>query len=156
MIGNWKIYWTTGILIFCSIFIIIPNLSNNLSDYTKETKKFKNSRVDFGEKGKLLPKRPVHDLILTMEDGTEWKISSQYSEYWDELRNPKNVGKKFTFYSKTLLAHSNPSQIEIDNKVVYNLKTMNITKYMLLFITLIGCAISINDYRKYLKNKHVV
>ena len=152
MIGNWKIYWFSGFMFLLSIFFVIPNLSNNLSDYTKDTKIFKSSRIDTEERKKGFSTIEIETLILTMQDGTEWEFAEQYSEYWNELSDTSNVGKRYTFYSGNIVG-LNPSQVEIENKVVFNLKTLHTSKYIILLITLGGVIISLIDYRTYLKAK---
>jgi hypothetical protein len=155
MIGNWKIYWFTGFMLFISIFFIIPNLSNDLSDYTKNGEIYKSSKIEVTETKKLLSTKKKYTLVLTMENGSEWVFDSQFSDYWEKLKDTNNIGKKYTFYSGTLVG-SNPSQVEIENKIVYNLRTLDKYKYFMLLLTLVGTVISLIDYCKHIKRKSKV
>ena len=159
--SNLESYWKTkrklfyifsGFLVICSIVFIIPSLSNNLNDYDKSIEVMKSSRIDYTERQKGFTTIKDSELVITMQNGREWTFSTEYSDYWKEIRDSSNVGKKFVIYTQGLL-DSNPSQVEIENKIIYNLSTKNKSKYIILILTIISVTYSIFSYRKHNKQK---
>ncbi len=140
-------YRFTGFLVICCIFFVIPNLSNCLKDYTKSVGILESSRMNTTERNKGFAKIRDSELILRMQDGREWIFSEQYNKYWSELGNPNNVGKKYTIYSQGYV-DSNPSQVEIENEIIYNLQTKHASKFLFILLTIICVIASINSYRK--------
>jgi hypothetical protein len=145
-------YLFSGFLVICSIIFVIPSLSNNLNDYDKNIEVFKSSRINVTERKKGFSTTKEYELIIKMQNGREWIFSKQYDQYWNEIGDSSNVGKTFTIYTKGL-TDSNPSQIEIDNKIIYDLRTLDTSKYLILILTFICSIISVIDYRKYSKEK---
>ncbi len=47
----------TVVLVFCSIYFVIPNLSTNLKEYQSETKTLKDTRIDEEEYTRKFRKR---------------------------------------------------------------------------------------------------
>jgi hypothetical protein len=139
-------------LVVISIDFVIPSLSKNLKNYDKSVEIFKSSRVNIFEKGKGFSVVKDSELIITMQNGREWTFSPEYSDYWKKIGDSSNVGKKFVIYTQGLF-DSNPSQVEVENKIIYNLSTKNQSKYLILFLTLISVTYSIISYRKHNKQK---
>ncbi|MBS7787639.1 hypothetical protein KIH23_10050 [Flavobacterium sp. CYK-55] len=137
----------TVFLVISSIIFIIPNLSNDLDDYTKSVEFFESSKFNTIKREKGFTTLEDVELVITMQNGRKWTFTEQYDKYWEELGNPKNVGKKFTIYTKGFV-DTNPSQVEIENEIVYNLQTSMPSKYLLLLLTAIFVVISVKDYRK--------
>jgi hypothetical protein len=145
-------YWFSGFLVLCSVVFVIPSLSNNLNDYDKNIEIFKSSRIKATERQKGFSSTKEYELIIKMQNGREWIFSKQYDQYWKEIGDSSNLGKTFTIYTKGL-TDSNPSQIEIDNKIIYDLRTLDTSKYLILILTFICSIFSVIDYRKYSKEK---
>ena len=143
-------YWFSGFLVIISIVFIIPSLSNNLNDYDKNVEVFKSSRINVIEIKKGFSSSKEYELIIKMQNGREWIFGKQYSEYWNEIGDSSNMRKTFTIYTQGL-TDSNPSQIEIENKIIYNLRTLDTSKYWILILTFICSIFSVIDYRKYYK-----
>jgi hypothetical protein len=145
-------YWFSGFLVIISIVFIIPSLSNNLNDYDKNVEVFKSSRINVTERKKGFSSTKEYELIIKMQNGREWIFGKQYNEYWKEIGDSSNLRKTFTIYTQGL-TDSNPSQIEIENKIIYDLRTLDTSKYWILILTFICSIFSVIDYRKYYKEK---
>jgi len=145
-------YWFSGFLVLCSLFFIIPNLSKDLKDYEKSVEVFKNSRINITERQKGFSTIKNSELIITMQNGREWTFDEQFKKYWKEIGNSNNKGKIYVIYTRGL-TDSNPSQIEIDHKIIYDLSTLDSSKHLILVLTFICLVFSIIDYRKYIKMK---
>lgn len=145
-------YWFSGFLVIISMVFIIPSLSNNLNDYDKNIEVFKSSRINVTERQKGFSSTKEYELIIKMQNGKEWIFDKQYDNYWKEIGDSSNEGKTFTIYTQGL-TDSNPSQIEIENKIIYDLRTLDTSKYLILVLTFICSIISVIDYRKYSKEK---
>ena len=145
------------LMIVLSIFFVIPNLSTDLKNYKEENKIIASSRIDEREyKGKFNQKRVEHTLVIVMTDQTELKFSaSEYSKFFEELQNEKNIGKKIKYYLSNYIAeNNNPIQVEIDNKLIYDLSERMKTKYLFLLLTLVFSTYSGNKLRQYLRNRN--
>jgi len=125
------------VLIFCSLIYIVPNLSLDISEYQSETKVLSDSRVEEREYYRKFRSRVDRTLFLIMTDGTEWKISDQYSDYWERLKDSANIGKTYKLFmgNNTSLYH-NPVQIEIEGEVVYALVEGRKWAYLLIVLTI--------------------
>jgi len=145
-------YWFSGFLVLCSIFFVIPNLSKDLKDYEKNVEVFKSSRINVTERQKGFSSTKEYELTIKMQNGREWIFSKQYDQYWKEIGDSSNVGKTFTIYTRGL-TDSNPSQVEIEHKIIYDLSTLDSSKHLILVLTFICLVFSIIDYRKYIKMK---
>lgn len=130
-------YMYNFLLIVASIFVILPNISENKSAYQLDIETLKSTRIDTREYTRKLQNRTEKSLILVMKDETEWKISDQYSDYWNRLQDTNNIGKKIYLYSgnNTTRFH-NPVQIEIEKEIIYDTKVGMGWKYLLLFMTI--------------------
>ena len=146
-------YIFSGFLVIISIIFVIPNLSKDLKDYDKSVEVFKKSRINVTERQKGFSTIKDSELIITMENGREWTFSEQFENYWKEIGDSSNIGKTYIIYTRGL-TDSNPSQIEIENKIIYNLGTLDKSKYLILILTFICSIFSIFDYRKYRKRKY--
>ena len=145
-------YLFSGFLVFCSVFFVIPSLSKNLKDYDKSVEVFKDSRINITERQKGFSTVKDSELIIEMQNGRKWTFNKQFEEYWKEIGNSNNRGKTYVIYTRGF-TDSNPSQIEIENKIVYDLQTLDESKYLILILTFICSIFSIIDYRKHSKNK---
>ena len=145
-------YIFSSFLIVISIFFVIPNLSKNLKDYDKNVEVYKKSRINVTETQKGFATVKNSELIITMENGREWTFSDEFDNYWEEIGNSSNSGKTYVIYTKGL-TDSNPSQVEIENKIIYNLGTQDNAKYLILILTFICVIFSVFDYRKHRKKK---
>ncbi len=133
---NFKLYFVTFFAICFSVFISIPDVKSNLSDYIKKTKTYESYEIDSLKRTRLFKTTYDRTLILKMTDGTKWNISRVYSKYFDELRAESNVGKKYTLYVSSE-TDEYPSQIEIEDKVIYNIKSVSSYNYFIIVATLI-------------------
>ena len=145
-------YIFSSFLIVISIFFVISNLSKNLKDYDKNVEVYKKSRINVTETQKGFATVKNSELIITMENGREWTFSDEFDNYWEEIGNSSNSGKTYVIYTKGL-TDSNPSQVEIENKIIYNLGTQDNAKYLILILTFICVIFSVFDYRKHRKKK---
>ncbi len=146
-----KLYIVTIILILCTIFLVIPNLSTNLSDYKKETDILLKTSTKAGTTRKPIFRKRIHRvLILEMESHKKWYISNEkYLKYWTEIQSPNNIGKRFTFYSQYhITERHNPIRLEIENKVIYDSSKDKILEYLILIITICATYFSVKKYKK--------
>ena len=133
---NFKLYFITFFAIIFSIFVSIPDLKSNLNNYEKRTKIYKSFEIDTLVRNRLFRTTYDRTLILEMTDGTKWSISKVFSKYFDELKDSKNIGKKYTLYVSSE-TDEYPSQVEIDNKIIYNIKSVSYYNYFIIIATLI-------------------
>lgn len=145
-------YIVSGIVFVFSIIFVVPGLSKDLNDYDKSVEIFKKSRIHVTERQKGFYTIKDYELIITMENGKEWTFNEQYNNYWKEIGDSSNVGKTYVIYTRGF-TYSNPAQIEIENKVIYSLGTLDDSKYSLLILSFICFVFSFYDYRKYQKRK---
>jgi len=144
---NFKLYFITFFAICFSIFGSIPNLKSNLSDYEKKTKIYKSFEIDTIVRNRLFRTTYDRTLILNMTDGTKWNVSKVFSKYFDELKDSNNIGKKYTLYVSSETDDS-PSQIEIENKIIYNIKSVSYYNYVIIIATLILMFFSYQELKK--------
>lgn len=138
---DYGIYLLNIVLIYGAYAYIIPDLSTELSDFYLETKTLKEYRIDEREYYRKLSKRIDYTLVLIMDDGTEWYISEQYFDYWNELKSEENIGKEFKLYTRNNGDfYHNPVQIEVDNEVIYDAGVRLKWMYLVLAMT-IGLSI---------------
>lgn len=152
MIGNWKVYVSGVFMLLMCIIYIIPDLFYSLENYSKTIEIYENSRTDSILKRRRFAERLEYELVLVMKSGNEYKFAEQYSKYWKKLSDKNNYGKKYTFYT-TRSHYLNPSQVEIENEVIYYISTLNKYKYSILLLTSVLIVVSVIDLIKYiLKN----
>lgn len=149
---NLKLYFITLFSILFCYYLAIPEATSKLSDFKKKTKVFESFEIDSLEKKRLFKTTYDRTLILKMSDGTKWNISNMYSEFFKELKSEKNIGKKYSFYVKTETDFY-PSQVEIENKIVYNLKTSNKYNYIIIILTFILIYFCVSEIKKKMKLK---
>jgi hypothetical protein len=149
-------HFMTIVLVFGTIFFVIPNLSTDTKDYNSKTKIIESSRIDEEERtGKGFQKRVEYTLVLVMSDKTELKFSdSEYSKYFEELKSSKNFGEKIKYYSRNNGETMNPSQVEIDGKIVYNLKERMNSKYLLILLTIGFLTYSLYKLNLFIKKRN--
>lgn len=150
---EYTFHFFTIVMIFLSIFFVIPNLSSDLKNYKSDIKTIESSRIDEREyTGKYGNKKIEHTLVIIMTDQTELKFSaSEYSKFFEELQNKKNIGKNIKYYHGNYTAENmNPMQVEIENKIIYEPSESAKSKYFLLLLTLGLSFYSGNKLRKYL------
>lgn len=154
--GDFKIYFLNFVLLIFIPAYVIPNLSSDLSEYNYEIKTLEDSRIDVREYYKLFTKSTERTLVLIMTDKTEWYISRQYSDYWDELKSKNNIGKKYKLYlAFNTSYYYNPIQIEIEDDVVYGISVGLFWGYMLLILTIGTTVYSfLSLRRKYLSTNN--
>ncbi|WP_298147520.1 hypothetical protein [Flavobacterium sp.] len=145
-------YIGSGLFFVFSIIFVVPDLSKDLNDYDKSVEVFKKSRIDVTERQKGFSTIKDFELIISMENGREWTFSEQYKNYWKEIGDSSNVGKTYIIYTSGY-TYSNPAQVEIENKVIYSLGTLDDSKYSILVLSFICCIFSIYDYSKFRKRK---
>ena len=147
------------LMIVLSIFFVIPNLSTDLKNYKEENKIIASSRIDEREyRSKYGEKRIEHTLVIVMTDQTELKFSaSEYSKFFEELQNENNIGRKIRYYLTNYIAENrNPIQVEIDNKIIYDVHERMKIKYFFLLLTLCFSIYSGYKLNKYLKARNEV
>ena len=145
-----KLYIITIILILCSIFLVIPNLSTNLSDYKKDTDILLKTSTKTDMKGHRFRNGIHRVLILEMESHKKWFVSNEkYLKFWTEIQSPNNIGKRFTFYSGNhITERHNPIRLEIENKVIYDSSEDKLPEYFILIITICATFFSVKKYKK--------
>lgn len=145
---EYGMHFMTIFLVLGTSFFIIPNLSTNTKDYNSKTKIIESSRIDEEER---IGKGFEYTLVLVMSDKTELKFSdSEYLKYFEELKNNQNIGKSIKYYSRNNGETMNPSQVEIDGKIIYDLKERMKSKYILILLT-----IGFLTYSLYKLNLHI-
>ncbi|SFA85718.1 hypothetical protein SAMN05660845_0654 [Flavobacterium swingsii] len=149
---NYRLYFITFFAICFSVFVSIPYLKSNLSDYDKKTKIYNSFEIDTLVRNRLFRTSYDRTLILKMSDGTKWSVSKVFSKYFDELKDSKNIGKKYTLYVSSETDES-PSQIEIENKIVYSIKSVSYYNYFIIIATLILVYFSYQEMKNTRKMK---
>lgn len=137
----------TLVLIFCVSFFTIPNLLAKKSNLKFETKILKSTELKIERNyGRSLPKSHIKTLVLTMSDGTKISSGEDYEDFWPKLQAKRNIGKVVKYYlGINTSKESNPLQIEIDNKVIYE-KNANL-KYVIAFIAMTFAATLFSVFR---------
>lgn len=146
-----KLYIITIILILFSLFLVIPNLSTDLSNYKKDTDILLETSIKTDTlREKLFRKKIYRTLILEMVSHKKWLISNEnYLKYWLEIQDSNNIGKTFTFYSKNnKTRRHNPFRLEIENKVIYDSSKDKSIEYFILILTISTLYLSIRKYKK--------
>lgn len=137
---DYRIHILTIVLVICTPLYILPNLSTDLKNYYRGQAVLKQTRINEREyTGRLFDKRVERTLILDLDDGTELRLSGQYYEYWGELQDKESIGKIVTYYLGNNTAYgSNPVQIELNNKIIYD-TTESIKWGYLIVLATIAC-----------------
>jgi len=140
------IYGATLFCLFFSIFSIVPNLKYQLSDFDKTTKilkstdyesykynskKWKNRGSGAGFRSETR-ENTGYTLVLTMTDNSKYEIGNDKAKYFTKIT--KNEGKDFIIYTES--NNKTPMQLEIDNKVIYDIHDTNLFSYFILAMTL--------------------
>lgn len=148
----------TVVLIFCISYFTIPDLLATKDDLKSETKILKSTELKIERNHSLsLPKSHIKTLVLTMSDGTIISSSEDYEQFWPKLQEKKNIGKVIKYYSGINTNKEwNPLQIEIDNKVIYNMNAN--LKYVIILIAMTIASTLFSVYRlvRYIKLKKTV
>lgn len=139
---DFRLHLMTIALLLTVPFFVVPNLSTNIKNYESETKILESTKIDEREyTGKYFQKKVERTLILNMSDGTEIRLSDQYGEYWVELQNQQNIGKSVKYYLGNNTSYgSNPVQLEVENKIIYN-PAKNVKWAYVLVLMTIGMTI---------------
>ena len=141
---NISTYLVTIFALLFSVFIIIPDLNKNLTDYYKTEKYYKSSEI---LERKMLIRADKKSLIIKMSDGSEWIVGRAYSQYFSKINSNSNIGKKFTLYTSSETDNS-PSRIEIENKLIYNFDNGRFYYYFILAATSVLIYFSIIGFKK--------
>jgi hypothetical protein len=149
-------HFMTIVLVLGTFFFVIPNLSTDTKDYNSKTKIIESFRIDEKERTtKGFQKRIEYTLVLVMSDKTELEFSdSEYSKYFEKLSSNENIGKKIKYYSRNNGETMNPGQVEIDGKVIYDLKERMESKYLLILLTIGFSTYSLYKLNLYIKKRN--
>ncbi len=141
-------------LLFCSVFMILPNLSTDESDYSYNEAVYKKYRITETAHTKGSRTKKEKTLFLVMEDGSEYEISEDYSKYWPALCTNENIGKAVKLYhGNGISASTNPAQIKINDNVIYGLEAMLGWNYFVLVMTVLFTVYTVYEMRKGKKEK---
>jgi hypothetical protein len=133
---------------------VVPNLSTNIKNYESEIKILESTRIDEREYSKNFQKKIERTLILKMTDETEIRLSNQYGEYWKTIQKEENIGKKIKYYLGNNTSYgSNPVQLEIENKIIYDPSESVKWGYFLLLMAIGMVIYSGNKLRIFFQNK---
>lgn len=110
----------TVMLIYCSIDLVLPELSIDLTDYYREDKVLKKTWINEERYVKNFQNRIEQTLILEMSDSSYFKVYDENIKYWDEIQRPENLNKKVVLYTNMRRLNV-PCQLEINGKIIYNL-----------------------------------
>jgi hypothetical protein len=133
----------TIVLVICIPIFILPNLSNNLKNYTKGEGTLINARIHEREyTGRYFTKKVETTLILNLNNNVSIVLNDQYNDYWSTFLDRRSIGKKLTYYlgNNKVNKHLNPVQIVLDDKIVYDPSQNRTWEYILVLIT-VGCVI---------------
>ena len=148
-IRSYFMYVTTGLLLVVVIIKVIPDLSKGIKSYNKTTKTLHSCRFIEKVSYHRSHKRIRKTLVLTMTDNTEWYVKGVNKKSWDELQQPKYIGKNFKLYFLHEIKKVNyPVQIEIENKVIYDLNDSKFYEYMLLLLLLVMILYSLRTFNR--------
>ena len=146
---NFFLYLITGLLLVLVVLIVIPDLSKGIKSYNKTTKTLESSRFIEKVSYHHLHKRIRRILILTMTDNTEWYVTEVNRKSWNELQQTKYIGKNFSLYFSHEIRNVNyPVQIEIENKIIYDLNDSKFYDYMLMLLVLVMILSSFRSYNQ--------
>lgn len=129
------------------MFKSIPDLNRTLSDFKVQNMVYQSFKIDSLKRETLFSTTYDRTLILKMTDGSKWNISRVYSKYFDELKDKKNIGKKYSLY-----VHDDddnyPSQVLIENKMVYSIKENTEWNYILILLFLVLVYFCVSAFRE--------
>ena len=153
--SNYKEYifhFMTILMIILCVFCIVPNLSTDIKNYKEDNNIIASTRIDEREyRDRNFNKRVEHTLVILMTDNTEVKLSaSEYSDFFDEIQNSDSLFKKITYFENGVANNMNPIQVEIDNKIIYDVHEAMKWKYLLIILTLCLSLYSGYKLRQYL------
>jgi hypothetical protein len=139
-----KIFFFPFVSLMFSLFVAIPELSRDITEFHKSVETFESSKI---VKVKMLIRADKDYLIINTKEGNEFEVGRTYSKYFEKLNSKSNIGKKITFYT---ISETNkyPNRIEIENEIIYDTEIGNFWYYLILIATLILTYFSIEEYRK--------
>lgn len=144
-----KIFFFSTLCLLFSLFVCIPELLRKEDELYKRVETFKNSKI---VKIKMLLRADKDYLIINTKEGNEYEVGKTYSKYFKKLNSKLNIGKKITIYTINA-TNKYPRKIEIDNKIIYDVKKGKFWNYLILFSTPILLYFSITEYRKVKQKK---
>lgn len=146
----------TIFLILCLFYFFLPNFNADLKDLNQENKILSSTKILTEENHSLsLPQKYITTLHLIMIDDTDLKINDEYEKFWAELQDKNLIGKNVKYYTgihQTI--DSNPTQLEVNNKIIWTEKDSLKWVYIFFLLTLCGTVYSGIDLFKYLKTKY--
>ena len=146
---SYFMYLTTSLLLVFVIIVVIPDLSKGIKSYNKTTKTLESSKFIEKISYHRLHKKIRRTLVLTMTDNTEWYVKEVNKKSWEELQQTKYIGKNFNLYFLHEIRKVNyPVQIEIENKIIYDLNDTKFNEYILLVLVLVMILFSLRLYNK--------
>ena len=146
---NFFMYLITVLFLILAVVVVVPDLSKGIKSYNKTTKTLESSRFIEKISYRRLHKRIKRTLVLTMTDNTEWYVGEVNRKSWDELQQAKYIGKNFSLYFSHEIRNVNyPVQIEIENKIIYDLNDSKFYDYMLLLLVLVMILSSLRSYNQ--------
>jgi hypothetical protein len=135
-------------MVFCSIGFIIPDLVCGLDDLETQANTIVDIRVETRTEESLARKtRSENILVLLLDNGGELRFSA-YQDYWHQIADPVNIGKKIKFYKNNSNSGYNPKQLEIDGKTIYKIGQNDTWAYFTLLMTAGLAVYSVNSIRK--------
>ena len=138
-----KIFFFPFLCLVISLFFCVPELFRTEKGLHKSIETFKDSKI---VEVKMLIRADKDYLIINTEEGNQYEVGKTYSKYFKKLNLNSNIGKKITFYTINQ-ASKYPRKIEIENEMVYDLKTGNFWYYFILLSTPLLFYFSISKYR---------
>ena len=148
---NIGVYFLNIALLIVIPIYILPNLSSDLKNYKSERKILQTTRIDQREYTRKFRKRIEESLILIMTDGKEIKLTT-HEESWNEIQDKKYIGKEVKYYlAKHRESGTNPIQLEIENKIIFDYSENVKWNYILIVFTIgltIYSSIKIKHYFK--------
>lgn len=143
------IQFATIILVIYTFISIVPNLSNNLENYSKSEGSLRKASIHESEyTGRYFTKKVRTTLILRLDNGVNITLNDQYDAYWNIFLDRRSIGKKLTYYVRNnqINQHLDPVQIELDDRIIYDPSQARVGDYFLILMTIAGVIYSSNKY----------
>lgn len=153
LLRPWQIYLITVFFILVDLAYVVPAMSNDLSDYQKYEDVFVSAKVETTKTKNGLETKVKSVLIVETENGRQWRFTDSKSEYWEELKDEKNSGKTYRFYSSRK-NQTNPNRAEIDGEILYDLDDSDTYIFLVLGLSVFMIFYSFYTFRNSFRNNN--
>jgi hypothetical protein len=145
------IYILNLLCIWISLFYILPSLFVDISQCSSKTYVLKEIQKDTFTTKKTFKEVQHINLVLVMEDNSEWDFTNRSSKQKTVLADSNNIGKTCKFYFAP--GSYVPGQVEINDQLVYGIKDGMPEEYLILLFTVALTVYNLWPFFKKGKNK---